>query len=166
MNLRNVLMLSLALTACASTPPAPTTPTEPAPTEVVPEAPKAEVTEPAQEAPVGTVVTTSTGLRYVDVKLGTGASPRVGQTVVVHYAGTFTNGQTFDSSWDRGEPLRFRIGVGQVIQGWDEGVMSMKVGGRRKLMIPSRLAYGDRGAGGVIPPNTDLDFDVELLGIE
>jgi peptidylprolyl isomerase len=162
MNLRSILTLSLALTACASTPPPREAPKAEVPkAEVVAEAAKEEAV-----APEGTVVTTSTGLRYVDVKLGTGASPRVGQTVVVHYAGTFTDGRTFDSSRDRGEPLRFKIAVGQVIKGWDEGVLSMKVGGRRKLMIPSNLAYGESGAGGVIPPNTDLEFDVELLGLE
>ena len=113
------------------------------------------------------VVTTASGLKYVDEKVGTGDSPQKGKAVKVHYTGTLaSNGQKFDSSVDRGQPFRFVIGVGQVIPGWDEGVMSMKVGGKRKLMIPAALGYGARGAGGVIPPNADLNFDVELLGIE
>jgi peptidylprolyl isomerase len=109
---------------------------------------------------------TPSGLKYVDEVVGTGASPQKGKRVTVHYTGTLTNGQKFDSSLDRGKPFQFTIGVGQVIQGWDEGVMSMKVGGKRKLMIPSKLGYGARGAGGVIPPNADLNFDVELLGVD
>jgi peptidylprolyl isomerase len=106
---------------------------------------------------------TPSGLKYVDEVVGTGASPQKGKRVTVHYTGTLTNGQKFDSSLDRGKPFAFTIGVGQVIQGWDEGVMSMKVGGKRKLMIPSKLGYGARGAGGVIPPNATLIFEVELL---
>ena len=113
------------------------------------------------------VVTTASGLKYVDDVVGTGAAPEKGKRVTVHYTGTLaSNGQKFDSSVDRGQPFKFVIGVGQVIAGWDEGVMSMKVGGKRKLMIPSKLGYGARGAGGVIPPNADLNFDVELLGVE
>jgi peptidylprolyl isomerase len=112
------------------------------------------------------VVTTKSGLKYVDETVGTGASPKSGSKVTVHYTGTLTNGKKFDSSVDRGEPFSFNIGVGQVIKGWDEGVMTMKVGGKRKLMIPANLAYGARGAGGVIPPNADLNFDVELLGVD
>jgi peptidylprolyl isomerase len=111
-------------------------------------------------------VTTPTGLQYVDDKLGDGAAPQKGKRVTVHYTGTLTDGSKFDSSRDRGQPFKFVIGVGQVIAGWDEGVMSMKVGGRRKLIIPANLGYGARGAGGVIPPNAELHFDVELLGVD
>jgi len=112
------------------------------------------------------MVSTPSGLKYVDDKVGTGASPRKGQTVVVHYTGRLANGQKFDSSVDRGKPFKFSIGIGQVIAGWDEGVMSMKVGGKRTLIIPAKLGYGAQGAGGVIPPNAELNFEVELLGIE
>ncbi len=112
------------------------------------------------------MVTTSSGLKYQDEEVGTGPEPRTGQTVTVHYTGTLENGKKFDSSVDRGQPFSFVIGVGQVIKGWDEGVASMKVGGKRKLIIPSELGYGARGAGGVIPPNATLVFDVELLGVK
>lgn len=111
------------------------------------------------------VITTPSGLKYIDQKEGDGASPQRGQTVTVHYTGTLEDGTKFDSSRDRGSPFSFKIGVGQVIKGWDEGVGSMKVGGRRELIIPSELGYGARGAGGVIPPNATLKFDVELLSI-
>ena len=114
-------------------------------------------------------VTTSSGLQIIDTKVGTGATPRKNQTVVVHYTGWLyvngAKGKKFDSSVDRNEPLRFPIGAGQVIGGWDEGVGSMKVGGKRTLIIPPNLGYGARGAGGVIPPNATLIFDVELLGV-
>jgi FKBP-type peptidyl-prolyl cis-trans isomerase len=111
-------------------------------------------------------VTTPSGLKYVDEKVGDGAAPQKGKRVSVHYTGTLTDGSKFDSSRDRGQPFKFVIGVGQVIAGWDEGVMSMKVGGKRKLVIPANLGYGARGAGGVIPPNAELHFDVELLGVD
>ncbi|HEX8952107.1 MAG TPA: FKBP-type peptidyl-prolyl cis-trans isomerase [Polyangia bacterium] len=111
-------------------------------------------------------VTTSSGLQYIDEKVGDGAAPQKGKRVTVHYTGTLTDGKKFDSSRDRGQPFKFVIGVGQVIAGWDEGVMSMKVGGKRKLIIPANLGYGARGAGGVIPPNAELHFDVELLGVD
>jgi peptidylprolyl isomerase len=126
--------------------------------------------QPSEAAPMSTpekqpeVQTTASGLQYTDVVEGTGASPEKGQTVTVHYTGTLQNGKKFDSSVDRGQPFKFKIGVGQVIKGWDEGVGTMKVGGRRQLVIPPDLGYGERGIG-PIPPNSTLVFDVELLGV-
>ena len=108
---------------------------------------------------------TASGLGYVDLVEGTGAQPKTGDSVRVHYTGWLENGKKFDSSHDRREPLVFAVGRGQVIKGWDEGVGSMKVGGKRKLVIPANLGYGSQGAGGVIPPNATLIFEVELLGI-
>lgn len=110
-------------------------------------------------------IVTSSGLKYVDLVIGTGESPKSGQMVTVHYTGTLENGTKFDSSLDRGQPFTFPIGAGRVIKGWDEGVMTMKIGGKRKLIIPPDLGYGARGAGGgLIPPNATLIFEVELLG--
>ena len=117
----------------------------------------------AQEAKK--TVTNASGLKYVDVVVGKGASPAAGKQVKVHYTGTLEDGKKFDSSVDRNEPFSFTIGVGQVIKGWDEGVMTMKVGGKRKLIIPSKLGYGAQGAGRAIPPNATLLFDVELLDV-
>lgn len=108
---------------------------------------------------------TATGLQYEIIKEGSGASPKKGQKVKVHYVGTLENGTKFDSSRDRGTPFEFVIGVGQVIPGWDEGVMTMKVGEKRTLIIPAILGYGSRGAGRIIPPNATLIFEVELLGV-
>jgi FKBP-type peptidyl-prolyl cis-trans isomerase len=121
-------------------------------------------------AQAGKPVTTASGLQIIDTKVGTGASPRTGQTCVMHYTGWLydngAKGKKFDSSVDRGEPFEFKIGTRQVIAGWDEGVASMKVGGKRTLIIPAALGYGAQGAGNVIPPNATLMFDVELLGIK
>ena len=109
---------------------------------------------------------TKSGLAYVDTLAGNGAEPKTGDKVTVHYTGYLTDGKKFDSSVDRNSPFTFVLGVGQVIKGWDEGVATMKVGGKRKLIIPSILGYGQRGAGSVIPPNAELIFDVELLGVK
>ena len=119
----------------------------------------------AKDADKEEVVTTKTGLQYVDIKVGEGTLPKLGDTVVVHYTGWLEDGTKFDSSVDRGEPFSFPIGMGRVILGWDEGVGTMRVGGVRKLIIPPDLGYGARGAGGGIPPNATLIFEVELLEI-
>lgn len=119
----------------------------------------------AVDVPKETIVTTPSGLKYVEIQVGTGAIPKTGQKVTVHYTGTLENGKKFDSSLDRGQPFQFQIGIGQVIKGWDEGLSTMKVGGKRKLIIPPDLGYGSRGAGGVIPGNATLIFTVELLGV-
>ena len=113
----------------------------------------------------GAEVTTATGLKYVDEVIGTGEKPRLGKTVVVHYTGTLTDGTKFDSSVDRGKPYEFRIGTGVVIAGWDEGILSMQVGGKRKLIVPPELGYGAQGKG-KIPPNSTLIFEIELLGVK
>jgi peptidylprolyl isomerase len=119
--------------------------------------------ETKSAAPKAKAVTTRSGLKYEDAVVGTGAKPKTGQTVVVNYTGWLTNGTKFDSSFDRDKPFSFVLGRGEVIKGWDEGVASMRVGGKRKLTIPPELGYGQKGAGGVIPPNATLIFDVELL---
>jgi peptidylprolyl isomerase len=125
---------------------------------------------PAKAQTSGRTMTTASGLKITDSKVGTGATPKTGQTCVMHYTGWLyengAKGQKFDSSVDRGTPFEFRIGMGQVIKGWDEGVASMKIGGKRTLIIPPELGYGARGAGGVIPPNATLMFDVELLKVD
>ena len=128
------------------------------------------VSQMAAAQTAGKPMTTSSGLQIIDSKVGTGASPKSGQTCVMHYTGwLYENGQKgkkFDSSVDRNEPFEFPIGMGRVIKGWDEGVATMQVGGKRTLIIPPQLGYGARGAGGVIPPNATLMFDVELLAVK
>jgi peptidylprolyl isomerase len=128
----------------------------------------APTTAMAQTA--GKTMTTPSGLKITDSKVGTGATPQPGQICVVHYTGWLykdgVKGAKFDSSVDRGQPFEFPVGKHQVIAGWDEGVATMKVGGKRTLVIPPELGYGARGAGGVIPPNATLMFDVELLGVK
>jgi peptidylprolyl isomerase len=113
---------------------------------------------------------TPTGLKYQDLKEGDGASPKNGQTCVVHYTGWLweegAKGKKFDSSVDRGQPFEFALGMGRVIKGWDQGVATMKIGGKRLLLVPPQLGYGARGAGGLIPPNATLLFEVELLGVK
>lgn len=122
-----------------------------------------------QALAAGKTMTTASGLKMEDNQAGTGQTPKTGDTCVMHYTGWLyengAKGAKFDSSVDRGQPFAFTIGVGQVIKGWDEGVASMKVGGKRTLIIPPELGYGARGAGRVIPPNATLLFEVELLGI-
>jgi FKBP-type peptidyl-prolyl cis-trans isomerase len=123
-------------------------------------------TKPAQVTREGgKEIVSGSGLKYIDEKVGDGHEAKSGDVVQVHYTGWLENGTKFDSSLDRGQPLKFKVGVGQVIRGWDEGVTGMKVGGKRKLTIPPDLGYGKQGAGGVIPPNATLIFEVELLGI-
>ncbi len=112
------------------------------------------------------VITTDSGLKYIDVKVGDGDEAKKGNTVTVHYTGTLKDGKKFDSSKDRDEPFQFPLGAGKVIKGWDEGVAGMKVGGTRKLIIPPELGYGKRGAGNVIPPDAELHFTVELLKVK
>jgi len=146
-----VLCLGVLTSACANTEDAPATnKPAPVPATAVPALPVAEVTE----------------LKMEDIKVGTGAVAETGKSVTVHYTGWLTNGTKFDSSKDHGQPFTFHLGGGEVIKGWDQGVAGMQVGGVRKLTIPPNLGYGARGAGGVIPPNATLVFEVELLGVQ
>lgn len=156
----SAVILGLSLLVGCNTETKPATKTE---TPVAqPETPAAA---PVAQAPLKEI-TTPSGLKYTDLVVGTGPSPSPGQTVVVHYTGWLTNGKKFDSSLDRGTPFQFAIGQRQVIRGWDEGVATMKVGGKRKLVIPPELGYGARGTGNSIPPNATLIFEVELLSIK
>jgi FKBP-type peptidyl-prolyl cis-trans isomerase len=148
----------LTLAGCASAPP----PAPPTPAGTTAAAPAV----PVPAAPAVQEVSTASGLRYVDLLVGDGALAEDGMTVAVHYTGWLSDGTKFDSSRDRGErPFTFQLGAGQVIRGWDDGVKGMRVGGKRKLTIPPDLGYGERGAGGVIPPNATLVFEVEFVGV-
>jgi FKBP-type peptidyl-prolyl cis-trans isomerase len=120
--------------------------------------------EPSKES-AGKEIVTPSGLKYTDLKTGAGAEAKAGDAVQVHYTGWLVDGTKFDSSRDSNRPFRFKLGAGQVIKGWDEGVAGMRVGGKRKLIIPPELGYGRQGAGSVIPPGATLVFEVELLGI-
>jgi peptidylprolyl isomerase len=124
----------------------------------------------ATAQPVGETITTDSGLRIIDRKIGAGATPQPGQICAMRYTGWLyangAKGKKFDSSATHGGPFEFPLGQGQVIRGWDEGIATMKVGGKRTLIIPPELGYGDRGAGGVIPPNATLIFDIELVGVK
>jgi len=154
-----ILLAGMCLAACNSGPKQTTETAEPT-AAGAPAAPGAAAPAAVDE------VTTASGLKYVDLKIGDGASPSPGQVCVVHYTGWLTDGKKFDSSVDRGRPFEFPVGRGRVIKGWDEAVATMKVGGKRKLTIPPELGYGARGAGAAIPPNAVLIFEVELLSLK
>lgn len=139
---------------------------EAGPTETPSATPPPTQVEGGPPAVSGEPTVTGSGLQFIDIEVGTGDSPQLGQTVEVHYTGWLSDGTKFDSSIDRGQPFSFVIGAGRVIAGWDEGVASMKVGGERRLIIPPELAYGERGYPPVIPANAQLIFDVELLAIK
>lgn len=160
-----ILLGAIALLGCTKKESPPPQQTAQTPQEAKPQ-PKAE--EPMGIPLVsGDTVTTASGLKYIDITVGQGPNPTPSDTVKAHYTGWLTDGTKFDSSRDRGAPLEFPIGVGKVIKGWDEGLGSMKVGGRRLLIIPSGLAWGERGIpGGPIPPNAGVVFDVELLSVQ
>jgi peptidylprolyl isomerase len=179
-----IALVMMGLPACGGASATEATPTEPEvtvePTEV-PATEEAAAESAAEEATTettevegqsiaaefidGEVITTASGLQYIIVEEGTGPSPEPGDLVQVHYTGLLEDGTTFDSSYDRGEPIQFPLGQGIVIPGWDEGITLLKVGGKGKLIIPPELAYGEAGAGGVIPPNATLYFEVELVDI-
>lgn len=161
-----LLLFSLVVAACGDN-----TPTNTALPAVQPTARTAATTAASGAAsgvpPVtGASTKTASGLEIIDVKVGDGPEAKVGQQVTVHYTGYLTDGKKFDSSVDRGQPFPFTLGTGQVIKGWDEGVAGMKVGGKRRLIIPSQLAYGPNGRPPTIPGNAQLIFDVELLGVK
>ena len=163
-------LVLLALAACGpvmATPtpsPEPATPTEELPTAEPPTATPSQGSDTEKESEEN-VMTTASGLQYIEIEKGDGPAPEEGKPVVVHYTGTLEDGTEFDSSYSRNEPFIFPLGLGYVIPGWDEGIALMNVGGKAKLIIPPELAYGEQGAGGVIPPNATLIFEVELVDV-
>ena len=164
-----ILMISILFFLGACTPQPQTEEREPTaqPSAEPTTAPEPESAAPATEPTAEPeMVTTSSGLKYQDVVVGKGPTPKAGSQVMVHYTGWLADGTKFDSSVDRGKPFYFRLGRGEVIKGWDEGVATMHVGGKRKLTIPPQLAYGAKGYPGAIPPNSTLVFEVELLGFQ
>lgn len=161
MNCRLPFLLAVILVACQDKVPEPEPPPEPVP--VAEAKPSAEESKPQAEKPAAEEVKT---LVKEDIKVGKGKAAKSGDTVRVHYTGTLMDGTKFDSSRDRDEPFEFRLGQGRVIKGWDEGVVGMKEGGRRKLTIPSDMAYGKRGSPPKIPPDAPLKFDIELIEIK
>ncbi len=152
----SALTVAALVTACVLSP-------KPAAPAAANAAPAAQTAQPKVDK--SKAITTKSGLKYVDIVEGTGPMPQYGQAVTVHYTGRLADGTKFDSSLDRNQPFTFVIGTGQVIKGWDEGVATMKTGGKRLLIIPPHLGYGERGFSNVIPPNSELDFDVELLNV-
>ncbi len=152
----------LALAGCQPKSAPKTESSAPPAAPAAPAAPVVAATDTAVWEVTGTLVTTGSGLRYWDASIGTGAEAKAGMTVSVHYVGRLESGEVFDQSYSRGAPIVFRLGAGQVIKGWEQGIEGMKVGGRRKLVIPSPLAYGDAGYGGLIPPKATLVFQVTL----
>ena len=159
----SIALAGVLAAGCASSRKAAVKDTPTATTVTVVTAP-APAPAPTQEAT--SVHTLPSGLVYEDLVVGEGQVAEAGHSATVHYTGWLTDGTKFDSSLDRGDPFQFSLGAGQVIRGWDEGVQGMRIGGKRKLTIPSELGYGSRGAGGVIPPNATLVFEVELLGLK
>lgn len=162
-------LVASLLAACGDSPTSTAVPTVPVNTPNVPQAPQPTTAAVGAASGVpaitGASVKTPSGLEYIDEKVGDGAVATAGKTVSVHYTGYLTDGKVFDSSRTRGQPFSFPLGAGRVIKGWDEGVVGMKVGGKRRLIIPAALGYGAQGAGGTIPPNAQLIFDVELLNV-
>jgi peptidylprolyl isomerase len=160
------ICLTALLAACGDDEEAEPTPTPPVEGTATPAEGTPTPVESGPPAVSGEPTVTDSGLQYIDIVVGTGPSPATGETAVVHYTGWLTDGTKFDSSIDRAQPFRFTIGIGQVIAGWDEGVATMGVGGKRRLIIPPELGYGESGSPPVIPANAELIFDVELLAIE